>query len=52
MFRARVLIVRRAKFYYTISGIITPIGGLPVHRSSLNLCTGRPPIGLIIPETV
>jgi len=30
--------------YYTTSGIITPIGGLP----SLNLCTGRPPIG--VPE--
>ena len=40
MFRAHVLIVRRAKLYYTVSGIITPIGGRPVHRlreSSLNL---------------
>jgi len=27
-----VLIVRRPKLYYTASGIITPIGGLPVHR--------------------
>ena len=27
-----VLIVRRAKLYYTVSGIITPIGGRPVHR--------------------
>ena len=26
MFRAYVLIVRRAKLYYTVSGIITPIG--------------------------
>ena len=32
MFRAYVLIVRRAKLYYTVSGIITPIGGRPVHR--------------------
>ena len=32
MFRAHVLIVRRAKLYYRASGIITPIGGLPVHR--------------------
>ena len=40
------------KLYYTVSGIITPIGGRPVHRSSLNLCTGRPPIGVMIPETV
>ena len=34
----------RQKLYYTASGIITPIGGRPVHRlreSSLNLCTGR-----------
>ena len=55
MFRAHVLIVRRAKLYYTVSGIITPIGGRPVHRlreDSLNLCTGRPPIGVMIPETV
>ena len=32
MFRAHVLIVRRAKLYYTVSGIITPICGCPVHR--------------------
>ena len=32
VFRAHVLIVRRAKLYYTVSGIITPIGGRPVHR--------------------
>jgi len=34
--------------YYTTSGVVTPVGGRPVHRlieevSSLNLCTGRPP---------
>ena len=54
MFRAHVLIVRRAKLYYTVSGII-PIGGRPVHRlreDSLSLRTGRPPIGMMIPETV
>ena len=52
MFRAHVLIVRRAKLYYTISGTIKPIGGRPVHRlreDSLNLCTGKPPIGLSQP---
>jgi len=41
--------------YYTVSGIITPVGGRLVHRlrqSSLNLCTGRLPIGVMIPETV
>jgi hypothetical protein len=59
MFRAHVLIVRRSKLYYTASGIITPVGGRPVHRlredwiqSSLNLCTGRPPTGVMVPEAV
>jgi hypothetical protein len=32
MFRAQVLIVRRAKLYCTVSGIITLIGGRPVRR--------------------
>ena len=27
-----VLIIRGSKLYYTASGIITPIGGCPVHR--------------------
>jgi len=31
MFRAHVLIIRRSKLYYTASGIITPVGGRPVH---------------------
>ena len=48
MFRAHVLIIRRSKLYYTASGIITPIGGC----LSLNLCTRRPPIGVMIPEVV
>ena len=39
-FEHHVLIVRGSKLYYTASGIITPIGGRPVHR----LRTGRPPI--------
>jgi len=34
MSRAHVLIVRRAKLYYTASGIIRPIGGRPVHRTA------------------
>ena len=29
-----MLIVRRSKLYYTASGIITPIGGLPVHETA------------------
>ena len=55
IFRAHVLIVRRSKLYYTASGIVTPIGGRPVRRlrqSSLSLCTGWPPTGVMIPETV
>ena len=47
MFRAHVLIIRRSNLYYTASGIITPTGGCPVH-----LCTGRPPIGVTIPDAV
>ena len=46
-FEHYVLIVRRSKLYYTASGIITPIGSRPVH-----MCTGRPPIGVMIPEAV
>jgi len=42
--------------YYTASGIITPVGGRLWHRSredsSLNLCTGRPPIGVMMPDAV
>ena len=47
-FEHHVLIVRGAKLYYTASGIIIPIGGRPVH----GLFTGRPPIGVMIPEAV
>ena len=34
MFRTQVLIVRRAKLYYTVSGIVIPIGGRPVHGTA------------------
>ena len=37
-----MLIVRRPKLYYTVSGIITLVGGRPVHR----LSTERPPIAV------
>ena len=45
------------KLYYTASGIVIPVGGRPVHRlreeaSFLNLCTGRPPTGVMIPDAV
>ena len=52
MFRAHLLIVRRSKFYYTASGIVTPIGGRPVHRLREDLCTAQPPIGVMLPEAV
>ena len=38
--------------HYTASGIITSVGGRPVHRSSPNLCTGQPPTGVMIPGAV
>ena len=31
-FEHYVLIIRRSKMYYTVSGIVTPVGGRPVHR--------------------
>ena len=33
-----MLIVRRPKLYYTVSGIITPIGGSPVHGTATYRC--------------
>ena len=33
-----MLIVRRPKLYYTASGIITPIGGRPVHGTVTYMC--------------
>ena len=55
-FKHYVFIIRRLKLYYTESGFITPVGGCPVHRlreeSSLNLCMGLPPTGVMIPDAV
>jgi len=45
------LIIQRPKLYYTASGIITPVGGRPVHRLR-GLCTGRPPTRVMIPDAV
>ena len=39
MFRVHVLIVRRAKLYYTVSGIITPIGVYDVYDTIFALLT-------------
>ena len=55
MFRALCARHQEVKLYYTASGIITPVGGRPVHglrEDSLNLCTGRPPTGVTIPDAV
>ena len=41
-----------SKLYYTASGIITHVGGRPVRRLREDLCTGRPPIGVMIPDAV
>jgi len=49
-----MLVIRRLKFYYTASVIVTLCrwpSGAQVERR-LNLCTGRPPIGVIIPDVV
>ena len=49
------VLIRRSKFYYTASGITTPVGGRPEHRlgeDSKDLCTGWPPIGVVIPDAV
>ena len=37
-FEHHVLIVRRSKLYYTASGIITPVGGCPVHGTATYTC--------------
>ena len=57
MFQALCAHHQGVKIYYTASGIITPVGGRPVHRlrgdwSALNLCTGRPATGVMIPDAV
>ena len=50
-----IVLIMPSKSYYTASGIITPVGGRPVHvlgKDSLNLCTGRSPTGVMIPDAV
>ena len=54
-FEHYVLIIMRSELYYTASGIVTPVGGRPVHRlieDPLNLCTVWPPTGVTIPDAV
>jgi len=38
--------------YYTAFGIITLVSGRPVHRLREDLCTGRSPTGMMIPDAV
>ena len=55
MFRALCAHHQGSKVYYTVSGIVTPVGGRPMDRfreDSLNLCTGRSPRGVTIPHAV
>ena len=46
------MLIIRSKLYYTESGIITPVGGRPVHRLREDLRTGRPPTGVMLPDAV
>jgi len=55
MFRALCANHHKVKLYYTAFGIVTPVGGRPVHRlreSSLKLRIGRPPTDVMIPDAV
>jgi len=38
--------------YYTVCGIITPVGGRPLHRLRKGLYTGQQPTGVMIPDAV
>jgi len=40
-FEHYVLITRRSKLYYTASGIVTPVGGRPVHWLKENSSSTR-----------
>jgi len=48
MFRALCAHHQGSKLCYTASGVITPVGGRPLHR----LCTERPPTGVMTPDAV
>ena len=52
MFRALCAHHQKSKLYYTAPGIITPVGGRPVQRLREDLCTGRPPTGVMMPDVV
>ena len=55
MFRAPCAHRQEVKIVLYSLCVIKPIGGRPVRRlreDSLNLCTGRPPTGVMIPDAV
>jgi len=55
MFRALCAHHQEVKLYYTASGVVTPVGGRPVHRlreDSLSLRTGLSPTGVMILDAV
>jgi len=47
-----VLIIRRSKLYYTVSGIITHVGGRPVHRLREDCAPDGHQESVMIPEAV
>jgi len=54
-FEHYVLIIMRSKLYYTAFGIITPVGGRPVHRLRGEAVLSQPvngTAGVTIPDTV
>ena len=47
-----VLIIRMSKLYYTVSGIITPVGGRPGHRVREDCAPDGHLQGMMIPDAV
>jgi len=47
-----VLIIRGSELYYTASGIITPVGGCPMHSPLSTYAPDSHLQGVMIPDTV
>ena len=47
-----MFIIRRSKLYYTASGIITPVGGRPVHRLGEDCAPDGHLQSVMIPDAV
>ena len=50
-----IIIIKRSGLCCAASGVVATVGDRPVHRLrefSLNLCTGRPPAGVVVPDAV